>query len=78
MCSHCDFTSGLRTEAISTAVQSRPFRPLGTRVADRLQVEIQNLDSLALHRDGREFRIFEPNGGFSIMDISLDTGLSLN
>lgn len=68
----------MTTEAIRTAVQSRPFRPFSVRLANGLQVQVQSQDYVAVHPDGKTFVIFEENGGYRIVDIPLVTDLSVN
>ena len=68
----------MTTEAIRTAVQSRPFRPFSVRLANGSEIDIQSQDYVALHPDGKTFIIFEPNGGYRIVDIPLVTDLSVN
>jgi hypothetical protein len=65
-------------EAIKTVVQSRPFRPFNLRLANGLQIQIPSQDHVALHPDGKTFVIFEPNGGYRIVDIPLVTDLLVN
>jgi hypothetical protein len=65
-------------EAIKTAVLKRPFRPFSVRTADGQQIPVQNQDHVALHPDGKTFVIFEPNGGYRIVDIPLVTDLLVN
>src|SRR4051812_4082598 len=57
----------MTTEAIKTAVQSRPFRPFTVRLANGLQIQIQSEEHVAVHPDGKTFVIFEPNGGYRIV-----------
>jgi hypothetical protein len=68
----------MTTEAIKTAVQSRPFRPFSVRLANGSQIQIQSQDNVAIHPDGKTFVIFEPNGGYRIVDIPFVTDLSVN
>ena len=68
----------MTTEAIKTAVQSRPFRPFSVRLADGSQIQIQSQDNVALHPAGKTFVVFEPDGGYRIVDIPLVTDLSVN
>ena len=68
----------MTTEAIRTAVQRRPFRPFSVRLADGSQIQIQSQDTVALHPAGKTFVIFEPDGGYRIVDIPLVTDLSVN
>ncbi len=72
------YIARMTTEAIKTAVQSRPFRPLTVRLANGLQIQIQSEEHVAVHPDGKTFIIFEPNGGYRIVDIPLVTDLSVN
>ena len=65
-------------EAIRDAVQRRPFRPFSVRLADGSQIQIQSQDYVALHPAGKTFVIFEPDGGYRIVDIPLVTDLSVN
>jgi hypothetical protein len=66
------------SEAIRTAVQNRPFRPFSLRLANGLQIQIEEQDRVALHPDGKTFVIFEPNGGYRIVDIPLVADLLVN
>ena len=68
----------MTTEAIKTVVQSKPFRPFSLRLANGLQIQIQDQDRVALHPDGKTFVIFEPNDGYRIVDIPLVTDMSVN
>ena len=68
----------MTAEAIETAVQGRPFRAFTVRLANGLQIQIQNQEHVAVHPDGKTFIIFEPNGGYRIVDIPLVTDLSVN
>jgi hypothetical protein len=68
----------MTTEAIRTAVQKRPFRPFSVRLADGSEIQIQSQDYVAVHPDGRTFIIFEPNGGYRIVDIPLVRDLSVD
>ncbi len=68
----------MTSEAIRTAVQSRPFRPFSVRLANGLAIQIQSQDYVALHPVGKTFIIFEPDGGYRIVDIPLVTDLSVN
>ena len=68
----------MTTEAIKTAVQRRPFRPFSVRLADGSQIQIESQDFVALHPAGKTFVIFEPDGGYRIVDIPLVADLSVN
>ena len=68
----------MTTEAIRTAVQSRPFRPFSVRLANGLQIQIQSQDYVAVHPDGKTFIIFEEAGGYRIVDIPLVMDLAVN
>jgi hypothetical protein len=68
----------MTTEAIRDAVQKRPFRPFSVCLADGSQIKIQSQDYVALHPAGKTFIIFEPDGGYRIVDIPLVTDLSVN
>ena len=68
----------MTTEAIKTAVQSRPFRPFIVSLANGLQIPIQSQEHVAVHPDGKTFIVFEPDGGYRIVDIPLVTDLSVN
>ncbi|HEV2436851.1 MAG TPA: hypothetical protein VG077_12700 [Verrucomicrobiae bacterium] len=68
----------MTVEAIRTAVQRRPFRPFSVRLADGSEIQIQSQDNVALHPAGKTFVIFEPDGGYRIVDIPLVTDLSVN
>jgi hypothetical protein len=68
----------MTTEAIKTAIQRRPFRTFTVRLADGSQLQIQSQEHVALHPDGKTFVIFEPAGGYRIVDIPLVTDLSVN
>jgi hypothetical protein len=66
------------TEAIKTAVQSRPFRPISVRLANGSQIQIPSPDNVAVHPDGKTFVLFAPAGGYRIVDIPLVADLSVN
>ena len=68
----------MTTEVIKTAILTRPFRPFIVRLANGLQIQIANQEHIALHPDGKTFIIFEPSGGYRIVDIPLVTDLSVN
>lgn len=68
----------MTSEVIKTAVQTRPFRPFIVRLANGSQFEIQSQENVAIHPDGKTFIIFEPNGGYRIVEIPLVTDLSVN
>ena len=68
----------MTTEAIRTAIQSRPFHPFSVRLANGLEIQVQGQDYVAVHPDGKTFVIFEANGGYRIVDIPLVTDLSVN
>ena len=68
----------MTAEAIKTAVQSRPFRAFTVCLANGLQIQVQSQEHVAVHPDGKTFIIFEPNGGYRIVDIPLVTDLSVN
>ena len=68
----------MTTEAIKDAIQRRPFRPFSVRLADGSEIQLQNQDYVALHPAGKTFVIFEPDGGYRIVDIPLVTDLSVN
>jgi hypothetical protein len=68
----------MTTEAIKDAIQRRPFRPFRVRLADGAEIQIQSQDYVALHPAGKTFIIFEPDGGYRIVDIPLVTDLSVN
>ena len=68
----------MTTEAIKTAVQSRPFRPFTVRLANGLQIQIVSQEHIALHPDGKTFIVFEPAGGYRIVDIPLVTNISVS
>jgi hypothetical protein len=78
-----DFTEGndyigtMTTEAIKTAVQRRPFRPFTVRLTDGSEIEIPSQDNVAVHPAGKTFVIFEPDGGYRIVDIPLVTDMSV-
>ena len=68
----------MTTEAIKTAVQSRPFRPFIVSLANGLQIQIQRQEHVAVHPDGKTFVVFEPAGGYRIVDIPLVTDLAVD
>ena len=68
----------MTTEAIKTAVQNRPFRPFTVSLANGLQIPIQSQEQVAVHPDGKTFVVFEPAGGYRIVDIPLVTDLAWN
>jgi hypothetical protein len=72
------YIGGMTTEVIKDAIQKRPFRPFSLRLANGLEIQIQEQDRVALHPDGDTFIIFEPNGGYRIVDIPLVTDLAVN
>jgi hypothetical protein len=67
----------MTTEAIKDAIQKRPFRPFRVRLANGDEIQIQSQDYVALHPVGKTFIIFEPDGGYRIVDIPLVTDLSV-
>jgi hypothetical protein len=67
----------MTTEAIKDAIQKRPFRPFSLRLANGDEIQIQSQDYVALHPVGKTFIIFEPDGGYRIVDIPLVTDLSV-
>ena len=68
----------MTTEVIKDAIQKRPFRPFSVRLADGSEIQVEDQDYVALHPAGKTFIIFEPNGGYRIVDIPLVTDLSVN
>jgi hypothetical protein len=68
----------MTSEAIKTAVQRRPFRPFNVRLANGSQIQVPSEDNVAIHPDGKTFVIFEPAGGYRIVDIPIVTELSEN
>jgi hypothetical protein len=68
----------MTTEAIKTAIQREPFRPFTVRLASGLQIQVPNQAHIALHPDGKTFVIFEPAGGYRIVDIPLVTDISVS
>ena len=68
----------MTTEAIKTAIQTRPFRAFTVRLANGLQIPVASHEHIALHPDGKTFIIFEPTGGYRIVDIPLVTDMSVN
>lgn len=68
----------MTTEVIKAAVQRRPFRPFSVRLADGSQIQIPGQDNAAVHPDGKTFVIFEPAGGYRIVDVPLVTDLSVD
>jgi len=68
----------MTTEVIKDAIQKRPFRPFSVRLANGLEIQIEDQDSVALHPVGKTFIIFEPDGGYRIVDIPLVTDMSVN
>ena len=68
----------MTTEAMKAAIQRRPFRAFTVRLADGSQFQIPSQDHVAIHPDGKMFVIFEPAGGYRIVDIPLVTDLSVN
>ena len=67
----------MTTEVIRAAIQKRPFRRLTVRLADGSQIQVKSQDDVALHPAGKTFAIFEPDGGYRIVDIPLVTDLSV-
>lgn len=72
------YTASMTSEAIKTVVQNRPFRVFSVRLANGLQIQVESPDHIAVHPDGKTFVIFEPSGGYRIVDIPLVTDLSVN
>ena len=68
----------MTSEAIKTAVQRRPFRPFSVRLTNGSQIQVPSEDNVAIHPDGKTFVIFEPAGGYRIVDIPIVTELSEN
>jgi len=68
----------MTSEAIKTAVQRRPFRPFSVRLTNGSQIQVPSEDNVAIHPDDKTFVIFEPAGGYFIVDIPLVTDLSVN
>ena len=68
----------MTTEAIRTVLQRQPFRPFTLNLANGLQIQVPDQEHIALHPDGKTFVIFEPAGGYRIVDIPLVTDISVN
>ena len=68
----------MTSEAIKTAVQRRPFRPFSVRLTNGSQIQVPSEDNVAIYPDDKTFVIFEPAGGYRILDIPLVTELSEN
>jgi len=68
----------MTTEVIKDAIQKRPFRPFSLRLANGLEIQIEDENLVALHPAGKTFIIFEPDGGYRIVDIPLVTDLAVN
>jgi hypothetical protein len=48
------------------------------RLANGSQIQVLSEDNVAIHPDGKTFVIFEPAGGYCIVDIPFVTDLSVN
>jgi len=68
----------MTSEAIKTAVQTRPFRLFSMRLANWSQFQIPSPGNLAVHPDGKPVLTIEPSGEYRILDIPLVTDLSVN
>ena len=62
-------------EAIEEAMNRRPFRPFSLRLADGQLVQIQTEHLARVHPFAETMVIFEPKGGYRILDIPLITEL---
>ena len=68
----------MTTEAIKTAVETRPFRPFTVRLTSGVQIQIAAHDRIALHPEGKTFIVFEAGGGYRIVDIPLVADMAVN
>ena len=72
------YNAAMTAEAIKTAIQRQPFRPFTVRLANGLQIQVPHQEHIALHPDGKTFVIFEPAGGYRMVDVPLVTDISVN
>jgi hypothetical protein len=61
--------------AIEKAIRQKPFRRFKVRLTDGELVEVDEEHVAALHPRGKTMIIFEADGGYRIIDISLITEL---
>ncbi len=62
-------------EAIEEALKRKPFRPFSIRLTDGQLVQVSEEHRAAIHPDVETMVIFQPGGGYRILDIPLITEL---
>ena len=60
---------------IRKAMVQKPFRRLSVRLTDGRLVQIKTEHTAAVHRKGNTMIVFDDDGGYRIIDISLITEL---
>jgi hypothetical protein len=65
----------MRRQVIQKAITQKPFRRFSVRLSDGELVQIKGAHTAAVHPKGKTMIIFEEDGGYRIIDISLITEL---
>ena len=64
----------MTTEMLKPAAKRVPFRPFRVRLPNA-EMAIPTEENIHVHPDGKTVFIFDPAGGYNVVDISLITDL---
>lgn len=67
----------MSVSTIREAIQARPFRPFTVYVADQRKYRIPHPEYVALGPNGRTLIVFHDDGGASLLDMLLVSGVDV-
>ena len=67
----------MKIDEIRRLLHAQPFRPFLIHVADGGRVPVKHEDFVALAPTGREMIVYQPDGGYQVVDVLLVTRLQV-
>jgi hypothetical protein len=67
----------MSVSTIREAIQARPFRPFTVYVADQRSYRVPHPEYIAIGSQGRTLAIFHDDGGVSVLDMLLISGIDV-
>jgi len=61
----------MQTDEIRTLLHSQPFVPFTIHLADGREMRVEHPDFVATAPEGNTIIVYEPDGSFAIVDLSL-------
>ncbi len=62
-------------ETLKNAYEAQPFKPFVIHLADGRQMSVSSREFILAPQTSRTFVVYQPDGGFHLLDLLLVTGL---